>query len=276
LPLDRQDIERRDFPIGRRGYEAEAVDAHLRRVADEVEGLDRQERTSPASLATAASEQVRSIVEAAETTASDIQRTAEDDAARTRQRAQAEADQTRADAAEQARGYVMRVQEASQVMLQRVDAMESELVALVESLRTGANRLSADLTLLQGNMGELRAAPTGGAPAAESLPEAEAEPAAPPEPEPFADDEAPASREPEPERWPQREPEPEAEPEREPEPAPEAEPIAGGDDSEGARLIALNMALNGTPREETDRYLADNFSLSDREQLLDEVYARVG
>ena len=49
-----------------------------------------------------------------------------------------------------------------------------------------------------------------------------------------------------------------------------------GDDAEGARLIALNMALNGTSREETDRYLAENFQLDDREGLLDEVYARVG
>ena len=35
------------------------------------------------------------------------------------------------------------------------------------------------------------------------------------------------------------------------------------------------MALNGTPREETDRYLAENFELSDRRGLLDEVYASV-
>jgi hypothetical protein len=48
-----------------------------------------------------------------------------------------------------------------------------------------------------------------------------------------------------------------------------------GDDSEGARLIALNMALNGTPREETARYLSDNFQLTDRDGLLDEVYASV-
>ena len=34
------------------------------------------------------------------------------------------------------------------------------------------------------------------------------------------------------------------------------------------------MALNGTPREETDRYLQDNFELADRDQLLDEVYGR--
>ncbi len=57
-----------------------------------------------------------------------------------------------------------------------------------------------------------------------------------------------------------------------------AEPAAartnGGDD-DGARLIALNMALNGTPREETDRYLAENFKLTDRRGLLDEVYSSV-
>ena len=58
---------------------------------------------------------------------------------------------------------------------------------------------------------------------------------------------------------------------------PTPEPAAGEytDDTEGARLIALNMALNGTPREETDRYLAENFQLSDRAGLLDEVYASV-
>ena len=51
--------------------------------------------------------------------------------------------------------------------------------------------------------------------------------------------------------------------------------VDGDDDTEGARLIALNMALNGTPREETDRYLAENFQLADRGALLDEVYSSV-
>ncbi len=46
-------------------------------------------------------------------------------------------------------------------------------------------------------------------------------------------------------------------------------------DLEGARLIALNMALNGTDRGETERYLAENFSLEDPAGLLDEVYATV-
>ncbi len=58
------------------------------------------------------------------------------------------------------------------------------------------------------------------------------------------------------------------------EPAPAAARMTGGDD-DGARLIALNMALNGTPREETDRYLAENFKLTDRRVLLDEVYSSV-
>ena len=40
-------------------------------------------------------------------------------------------------------------------------------------------------------------------------------------------------------------------------------------------MIALNMALNGSSRDETARYLAENFELEDPEALLDEVYARV-
>jgi DivIVA domain-containing protein len=242
LALDRQDIERRDFPIGRRGYEPEAVDAHLRRVADELDEVRRADRPSTASLASTAADQVRSIVEAAETTASDIKRQAEDEASGTRSRASADAEKTRADATDQARSHVASVQEATQTMLQRVDAMESEVGALIESLRTGVNRLTADLTLLTGNMGELRAAATGSdAPAAE--PEAPASAAA----EPELESQGPA------------------------EPA-----AADEDDAEGDRLIALNMALNGTPRDETDRYLAENFQLDNREKLLDEVYARVG
>jgi hypothetical protein len=36
------------------------------------------------------------------------------------------------------------------------------------------------------------------------------------------------------------------------------------------------MALDGTPREETARYLRENFELEDPDALLDEVYARAG
>jgi hypothetical protein len=60
--------------------------------------------------------------------------------------------------------------------------------------------------------------------------------------------------------------------------APADEPDAAADeddDVEGARLVALNMALNGDPRAAVDKYLAENFDLSDRAALLDEVYATV-
>ena len=265
MAIDRQDIERRDFPIARRGYDPDAVDAHLRRIADQLAQIERSPRGAE-TLATAASEQVRAIVEAAENTSSEITRQAEDEARSIRDEAASDAERTRTDAASQAREHVANVSEATKVMLQRVDAMESELGALVESLRTGANRLTADLTLLQGNMGELRAAAG----------QAEAPRAAAPEPI-VAEPELELA--PEPELEPEPEPELEEEPElevEEPEPAAEPVPAQAGADSEGARLIALNMALNGTPREETDRYLAENFDLDDRGALLDEVYSRVG
>jgi hypothetical protein len=60
-----------------------------------------------------------------------------------------------------------------------------------------------------------------------------------------------------------------------------SEPVAAPADpdvmgEESARLVALDMALSGTPREETDRYLAEHFQVADRAGLLDEVYASVG
>jgi hypothetical protein len=164
-------------------------------------------------------------------------------------------------------------------MLQRVGAMESELGALVESLRTGANRLQADLTLLEGNMGEVygSSAPGGrGSTRANAVADAARNrdvpaPQAPPTPQPAAGEEAAPAESSAPPQAP-TEKEPAIEP---PAAAAQAGGENGDEDVEGARLIALNMALNGTSREETDRYLAENFDLSDREALLDEVYASV-
>jgi DivIVA domain-containing protein len=275
VALDRQSIEKKDFPIGRRGYDPDAVDAHLSALADEIDELKRTSRRRSETLASAASDQVRAIVEAAETSASDIQRQAEEDAAEIRAEAADEATTTREQATDQARQYVGKVSESTAVMLQRLDAMESELSALIESLRTGSNRLNADLQLLEGNLNEVSEAVA-------PRPRFEREPDAP---EPVV--------EPEPELAPSDEAEYETEAEAgDFEDTGEVEELAsveevevdvvavdgaadGDDDTEGARLIALNMALNGTPREETDRYLAENFQLGDRGALLDEVYSSV-
>jgi DivIVA domain-containing protein len=250
LALERQDIEKRDFPVGRRGYDPDAVDRHLRRIADEVEAL-RAELEAVASrkgdsLAAAASDQVGAIVEAAEVSAEGI----------------------RQQAADEAREHVARVSEAASALLLRVDA------------------LNADVTQLQGSMGEFRAVAAGSGEALvveEALEEDLAAVAAIPDPEPVEEKE-PSVEEKEPtveEKEPTvEEKAPEPVKERKPEPVKEKEPTvaepSADTDSEGARLIALNMALNGTSREETDRYLAENFDLPDRNALLDDVYARVG
>ena len=50
---------------------------------------------------------------------------------------------------------------------------------------------------------------------------------------------------------------------------------AGLDDADRAGMIALNMALNGAPRTETDRYLEQTFGLSDRERIVEAAYEQV-
>ena len=281
LALDRQSIEKRDFPIGRRGYEPTAVDSHLAVLAREVEALKREAASStsdrPAageSLATIASAQVQAIVEAAESSAAEIEREAREQSSRITQDASRDAQRTRDEAIERSQEHVGKVHEATALMLQRVDAMESELGALVESLRTGANRLNADLSLLSGNMGELYdAAGRSSAPQGAAMPVEPVQPVEPVEPEIVVVEELAVA----------------AFVAVEDEPVEdaidegfedvvatdEADPAVAEEDVEGARLIALNMALNGQSRAETDRYLAENFDLSDRAALLDEIYATV-
>jgi DivIVA domain-containing protein len=265
VALDRQRIEKKDFPIGRRGYDPEAVDAHLSALADELEEFKRSARQRSETLASTASDQVRAIVEAAESSAAEIQRQAEEEASELRSEANREAQATREQATAQAREYVGNVSESTSTMLQRLDAIETELNGLIQSLRTGSGRINADLQLLGSNLGDVRESVS---PRTTFEPEtAAAEPAAvvaaPPESAPVIEERIEV-----------------VEQEVlvvEAELAPSAAdgPGDGSDDTEGARLIALNMALNGTPREETDRYLADNFALRDRSSLLDEVYASV-
>jgi DivIVA domain-containing protein len=269
VALDRQSIEKKDFPIGRRGYDPDAVDAHLHGLAEEIDELKRSARRRNESLAAAASEQVRSIVEAAETSAADIQRQAEDEAREIRAEASTEADATREHATSEAREYVGRVSESTSGMLERIDAMENELGALIESLRTGSNRLNADLQLLESNLTAVKNAVV-------PRPQFEPEHPAPAVPRAVGPEEPAPAHVPEPfEQAAEvtRAAAGELRTDGAAQPAPAARTNGGDDD--GARLIALNMALNGTPREETERYLAENFKLTDRRGLLDEVYSSV-
>jgi hypothetical protein len=372
VELDRQSIERRDFPIARRGYDPVAVDAHLRALAAEVDELRWHSTDSRAgeSLGAAAAGHVQSIIDAAEASAADIERQAADDARRTRDEAARDAERTRTEMAQQTQAHVDSVSRAAAVLLARVESMDGEASALLQSLRAGAGRLAADLGSVEANVSELYDAVSGPTDAVPVHPLAD-QPEAEPEPEwaePVVDRRAEPVIERVIERAAEPEPEPErvVEPERVAEPVTEAIPLVGesapplaatpstfaaaptdpaaptepaapmaaaaaesvapiaapterpaaapvappyvvptplprGDDPnagwsapaaaqvgeggraapanngdlDGARLVALNMALNGEPREQADRYLAENFQLADRAKLLDEVYAAI-
>ena len=111
-----------------------------------------------------------------------------------------------------------------------------------------------------------------------STDEVEPGPVTVPEPEPPRS-RSPSRRVPEPTP---PEPPPEPEPAVVPEPTPPPDegtpPSADGapaksDDVGGARLVALNMALDGASREEIEAKLAEDYALADSAKLVDEVLA---
>jgi DivIVA domain-containing protein len=240
VELDRQAIERRDFPIVRRGYDPASVDAHLRVLAADVEELRREASSrGNESLASAAATQVQGILEAAQATAETIEREAAQSAQEVREAADVDARRTREEAIARAQEQVAAVSQATDVLLARVGTMDSETQTLIESLRSGASQLAGDLAAVETNMSALYDAAAGRAGGGEP-------PAEPVASSPADDYEAAGVS--------------------------TAEPLQ---DLDGARLVALNMALNGDSREETGQYLAENFDVSDSERLLDEVYAAI-
>ena len=156
--------------------------------------------------------------------------------------AAAAAEQVRAivEAAErETEAQLRRVQQAADGLAGRADEIERELERLAQGVRDAIRELREDLKALRGGEEAAPEAVAGGAAVAHAEPPEEIKPAA------------------------EREQTTEVQP-----------PAAEG--SEGARVIALNMALSGTSREETAAYLAENFELDDPEALLDDVYARAG
>jgi hypothetical protein len=237
--MDRESIERSDFPLVRRGYDPTAVGAHLRAVAATAQELCQRAASAAVepSLGTAAATRVQGILEAAQTTAAEIEREAQRDAQSTRDEAAGELERTRA--------HMETLARAAAALLAQVQSLDGEVSALARSLRAeGASQgktahgdISHEDTTPPAPEGEEReTVPPGPASAAVEEPEAGSAPAAMEELEAVP---------------------------------PSAE------DLDGARLVALNMALSGESREQTDRYLADSFQLSDRAKLLDEVYAAV-
>jgi DivIVA domain-containing protein len=233
--VKREEIVRGDFPASRKGYDREAVDAHLRRLADEVERLERRSGGA-GSLAGTAGEKVASVIRAAEETAAELEREARE-----------RADEIVANARSEAREQVERAQ-----------AAVAGLVSQADELRERVGALGRDLGSDVG---------------------AETEPATVPEPtvpQPEVDPNPVVVPEPEPPREPLPEPDPVPEPQP-PEPSePPAPAAAGNGDEAGARLVAMKMALDGSSREEVRRHLTEAYGLAEADELLDDVFARVG
>ena len=275
MALDRQSIEKKDFPVGRRGYEPAAVDAHLTAISDEVEELKRSARKRSESLASGASEQVRAIIDAAET-----QRGGDPPAGRGRRPRDPRRCKQCREVGTRSRGHrgarVHRQGRRRDERPARADRRDGERAGFCVRVAEGGRRQDRRRPAPAGRKsrrgprsGRARAlrARAGGAGRRPGRGRGRAiDPRSTTRPSCTAS--TPVS-------WPRRRPPPT--PRRRRADAPVHRDPAGGagEDVEGARLIALNMALDGTTREETDRYLAENFKLSDRAALLDEVYESV-
>lgn len=235
MALDRESIVRSDFPAARRGYDPGAVGRHLEAIADEVDELRR--RAGPGgALATQTSEQVRAIIEAAESSAAGIRDAATADARR----------------------HVARVAEAADALRERIDALEHELTAMLADVRGGAERLRRELEEVAAGTARLavagggETAPPGVAPSALGATLGEAAAVAP------AADEV------------EEEPPVELVEEAAGSPAPRST------DQVAAQLEAANMAIDGVARDDIERYLLERYELGDITAVVERAYAAAG
>ena len=137
---ERDEIVRNDFPIARRGYDPEAVRAHLEAV---------RERTS---LAQTAGGRVASIIEMAEQTAAELERTARREA----QEAQREAANTRAQARREAQQIISAARSEGKEHAERAVGTLTRLIQEAEGLRNAVARIAEGVTT------EFQGSTTGG------------------------------------------------------------------------------------------------------------------
>ena len=241
------------------------------------------DRFSFGNFAGDASQRVHAIVSAAESEASGLVRDAEREAELIRREAQAEADALVDDARRRADDLVAeRVQlladlsdgiiERTEMLFDRIDAaghVKRQIDDLLRSLGEAAENVSRE-------SGTRRSASRSAAHAPRpSVAHSPRTPAAP-QPRPAAPPVRSVAPAPAPEP-PRREPAPTAHVRR-PEPVPSApEPSRRVDDKsdarfDGARLVALQMAVAGSTREEVHSELQRAFRLADPSSILDDVF----
>ena len=261
MRLDRETITQRGFETVRDGYDRDAVDRHLAEIAEAVEAAGHGQ------IGEQAQEQLGNIVEGAQRSADALRRQAEAEAREIKESARRDAELranenaaeqiARAEAAvasvmERVEALGLGVEEVQASIRERGEALADALGAaaepLLKTLEERASALAAELALMG----------TGLAPA--SAARAAQREAAADEPDETDEDEDVQAESADGER---------------------GAGDDGGEDGvkgragvERARLVALNMALAGTPREETERELRERFDLRDSASILDEVYER--
>jgi hypothetical protein len=238
VALERDEIVRTDFRIERRGYAPEAVDRHLEKVASEVEGL-RRGGAKGEGTSTSLAGTAGQRVQA-------IVDAAESTAAEIERDARTEAARIRDDSSREAKERVGEVRAAADALRSRIDELQGELGSVFDELRANAGRLSDTLVSLEKEAVAVGSPKSDNGPATAAAGEVVTE----------VEVEAVVV---------------------------EAEAAPGAvaaeetsEDAQNARLVALNMALNGASRTETERYLAENFTIDDPTALLDDVYAQRG
>jgi DivIVA domain-containing protein len=160
--LSRRFIVRADFPVGRRGYDRDSVDRHLRAIADAVSASQHDRRVSDVPLTEAASEQLRSIIETAERTASQLTERAERHAERVTEAAAARARDTLDRAESEAASHLELLESQAAEILERVDSLEAELNrfdeidGLVEGMRSGSGALRGEIEGVISRLAEVR------------------------------------------------------------------------------------------------------------------------
>lgn len=264
--MEREEIVRDDFPTARKGWDPQAVRSHLEALADHLP-------TASTSLADTAAERVSEIVAAAEATAAELEAEARREAEATRADAHSALERARREAEE----LVVEAREEARRRIEQAQAAVDGLVGQAEELRSRVGSLGdAVAGEVQERLGE---------PGPEAVVRPSPEPSRPPtpalEPEPVATDpggpvaEAPASGD--------------VADDSSTEdliaelkrgnggPADEPGPPADGGDAGAARLVAMNMALDGAEREQiAARLSADFAALDGAEALVDEVLERAG
>jgi hypothetical protein len=149
MAIDRQRIEKRDFPVASEGYVREAVDAHLAAIAEDVSAAPG---VKPGTLAETAAARVREIVGQAEARGAEIARQAELAAARRRADTEREQGRVREEAVQRTRSEVRDVAATLERIVLGLDEAERDVRSVIALLREQARGLAGELALVDREM----------------------------------------------------------------------------------------------------------------------------